>query len=274
MEQNAAVEIFSALGHPGRLAVFRLLMRLSPVGGRPTDIAQALGLKQNTLSHHLADLERCGLVQSLREGRSLRYSVDLDRAAGLATYLVGDCCRGHADILCAVDGTTANRVATAPPYHVLFLCSANSARSIFAEAILRGIGGDRFSAHSAGTRPGGGLNPDAVAVLARNGFDITALRSKPVAEFQRPDAPKFDFVFTVCDAAAAEDCAPWPGQPVTAHWGVADPAKATGTPAERALAFAAAFAELHRRITAFSALSVEQLDRMALQHHVDDIGRL
>lgn len=268
MEMNRATQLFASLGHSGRLSVFRLLMRLHPAGGRPTEIAAALGLKQNTLSHHLSELEACGLVQSQRQGRSLLYSVDLAQASALVDYLVADCCRGRADIACAADG------ARVRPFNVLFLCSGNSARSIFAEAILAQTGGDRFRAYSAGTRPASAPNPRAVEVLARNGFDTGALRSKPVSEFDSEAAPRMDFVFTVCDAAAAEECAPWRGQPVTAHWGVADPVKATGTEAQKALAFATAFAELNRRITAFAALPIEELDRLALQRGVDHIGQI
>lgn len=272
MELNLATQTFMALGHPGRLAVFRMLMRLAPQGGRPTEIAEALGLKPNTLSHHLAELEGCGLIGSTRQGRSLFYAVDLTRTAGLVDYLVNDCCRGRADVLCEV---TKDRTAMSHPYNVLFICSGNSARSIFAEAILNRIGAGKFRAFSAGTRPGSQLNATAVEILNRNGLDTAGLRAKHVSEFEAtkaPDAPKMDFIFTVCDAAAAEDCAPWPGQPMTAHWGVPDPVKATGTEAEMGLAFATAFAELHRRITAFAALPVAELDRLALQRSLDTIG--
>ena len=272
MEYDIAAQTFTALGHPGRLAVFRMLMRLAPQGGRPTEIAGALGLKPNTLSHHLDALERCGLIQSARQGRSLFYAVDLTRTAGLVDYLVNDCCRGRADLTCQNTDGRQEADMTTPPYNVLFICSGNSARSIFAEAILNHFGTAKFRAFSAGTRPGSQLNPFAVDVLGRNGLDTTGLRAKHVSEFATPDAPHMDFVFTVCDAAAAEDCAPWPGQPVTGHWGLVDPVKATGTDAERGLAFAQAFAELYRRITAFAALPIEDLNRLALQRSVDSIG--
>ena len=159
------------------------------------------------------------------------------------------------------------------PFNVLFICSGNSARSIFAEAILNATAPDRFRAFSAGTRPGTQLNTYAVEVLQRAGLDTSALRSKHISEFEAPDAPQMDFVFTVCDAAAAEECAPWPGQPISAHWGVPDPVKATGTDAEKALAFANIYAALHKRLTAFAALSIDQIDRLALQHRLDDIGQ-
>ena len=159
------------------------------------------------------------------------------------------------------------------PWNVLFICSGNSARSILAEAILRDAGQGRFNAFSAGTRPGTELNPHAVEMLARAGLDVTGLRSKHVTEFEAADAPRMDFVFTVCDTAAAEECAPWPGQPLTAHWGVPDPVKATGTEGEQSLAFSTAFAALRRRILAFAALPMAELEKVALQGQLDQIGK-
>ena len=164
--------------------------------------------------------------------------------------------------------------ATAPArYNVLFICTGNSARSIFAETILRREGGDRFSAFSAGTQPRSELNPFALEVLAQKGHDISILRAKNVAEFQEPDAPKFDFVFTVCNQAANEACPTWEGQPVSAHWGMPDPVRATGTDAQKSLAFQQAYGALLNRIKAFAALPVAQLDRISLQKAVDTIGR-
>lgn len=156
-------------------------------------------------------------------------------------------------------------------FHVLFICSGNSARSIFAEALLRDLGAGRFAAHSAGTRPGTRLNPFALEVLERNGHDVAQMRSKHLSEFQAPDAPRMDFVFTVCDTAAAEECPPWPGQPITGHWGLPDPVKAEGTDAEKALVFAQTYGALRRRIEAFVALPMASLDRISLQNRVDAI---
>ncbi|MFD1910887.1 metalloregulator ArsR/SmtB family transcription factor [Halodurantibacterium flavum] len=275
METEAASRLFTALGHPGRLSVFRLLMRHAPQPVRPTEIAASLSLRPNTLSHYLSDLEAAGLIGSEREGRSIHYSVALDRASDLIGYLANDCCRGRPD-LCQPHLQPKGPVMTdtsTETWNVLFICSGNSARSIFAEAILNERGAGRFRAYSAGTRPGSSLNPFAVEVLRRNGLDISGLRSKHVSEFEGPDAPRMDFVFTVCDAAADEECAPWPGQPMTAHWGLPDPVKATGTDAEKGLAFARTFEALNRRIGAFTALSAEALDRQSLQRRLDDIGR-
>lgn len=157
-------------------------------------------------------------------------------------------------------------------FDVLFICTGNSARSIFAEALLRDLGQGRFQAFSAGTRPNTTLHPFALEVLKRNGHDISSLRSKHVAEFQQPDSIVMDFVFTVCDLAAAEECPPWPGQPITGHWGMPDPVKATGTEAEKALAFAQTYAALRRRISVFVELPFESLSRLSLQSRVDAIG--
>jgi len=271
MEQNRAARAFATLGHPGRLSVFRLLMRFAPRGVRPTEIAEALGLVANTLSHHLADLAAAGLVQVERRGRSLFYSADLTATTGLVGYLALDVARARPDLLTSVHKETLAMPDT--DFDVLFICSGNSARSIFAEALLRDLGKGKFHACSAGTRPNTDLNPFALEVLTRNGHDISGLRSKHVTEFQQPGSVVMDFVFTVCDTAAAEDCPPWPGQPITGHWGVPDPVKAKGTDAERALQFAQTYAALRRRVMAFVALPFESLSRLSLQSQIDAISR-
>ena len=274
MEHDRAAHAFATLGHPGRLTVFRLLMRFAPRGVRPTEILAATGLKPNTLSHHLADLTAAGLCHATRQGRSLFYAVDLPRAEALLSYLALDLGRARPDLLAPL--TPAPPIPPAPeaqmPLNVLFLCSGNSARSIFAEALMRDLGAGRFIAHSAGTRPGSTLNPFALEVLARNGHAIEDLRSKHLSEFQTAGAPAMDFVFTVCDAAAAEECPPWHGQPISGHWGLPDPVKAAGSEAEKGLVFAQTYAGLRRRIAAFVALPMDQLDRIALQQRVDQIG--
>lgn len=272
MEQNRAIHAFATLGHPGRLAVFRLLMRFAPQGVRPTEIAEALGLKQNTLSHHLADLTASGLVQVARQGRSLFYSVDLDTAEALIGYLALDVGRARPDLISSLISARKDGAMRDTDFDVLFICSGNSARSIFAEALLRDLGRGKFQAFSAGIRPNTELNPFALEVLKRNGHDVTGLRAKHVAEFQQPGSIVMDFVFTVCDTSAAEECPPWPGQPITGHWGLPDPVKASGTEAERALVFAQTYAALRRRIMAFVELPFESLSRMSLQSRVDSIG--
>ncbi len=272
MDIQTAAHLFSTLGHPDRLAVFRLLMRFAPQGARPTEIAQALRLKQNTLSHHLADLTASGLVTVTRDGRSLYYAASLDTAEGLIGYLALDVGRARPDLISPLIATGKDAAMQDTNFDVLFICSGNSARSIFAEALLRDLGRGKFQAFSAGIRPNTDLNPFALQVLQRNGHDISTLRAKHVTEFQQPGSIVMDFVFTVCDTSAAEECPPWPGQPITGHWGLPDPVKATGTDAEKALVFAQTYAALRRRIMAFVELPFDALSRLSLQSRVDAIG--
>lgn len=157
--------------------------------------------------------------------------------------------------------------------NVLFLCTGNSARSILAEAYLNSAGRGRFKAYSAGSHPTGKVNPFAVELLAKNRIDASGYRSKSWNEFAKPGAPKLDFVFTVCDSAAGELCPIWPGQPITAHWGVPDPAAVRGTDEEKRKAFLKAFTELSTRINLLLALPVEQLDRLVLKKKLDEIGK-
>lgn len=159
-------------------------------------------------------------------------------------------------------------------YNVLFLCTGNSARSILGEALLNHLGKGRFRAYSAGSHPAGAVNPFAIELLRKNRLPVEDLRSKSWDEFTAPDGPQFDFVFTVCDKAAGESCPVWPGQPMTAHWGIDDPAAATGSDEDKRKAFVQAFTQLNRRISLFISLPVEKLDKLTLKRNLDDIGRL
>ncbi|MES2599842.1 MAG: arsenate reductase ArsC [Pseudomonadota bacterium] len=159
-------------------------------------------------------------------------------------------------------------------YNVLFLCTGNSARSVLSEAILNKLGAGKFRAYSAGSQPKGNIHPETIRLLKSLGYETAELRSKSWLEFIQPGAPKFDFVFTVCDSAAAESCPIWPGQPMTAHWGVPDPAEATGTPAEIAVAFKEAYRLLNQRIAIFSALPIHSIDELALGNKLKDIGEM
>lgn len=158
-------------------------------------------------------------------------------------------------------------------FNVLFLCTGNSARSIIAEAILNREGLGRFKAYSAGSHPKGEVHPYTLQLLKTANHDVSAARSKNWDEFATPDAPKMDFVFTVCDDAANEACPVWPGQPMTAHWGVPDPAAVEGTDAEKHFAFADTYRMLNNRISIFVNLPMKSLDRLALQKRLDEIGR-
>lgn len=162
---------------------------------------------------------------------------------------------------------------TRDPYNVLFLCTGNSARSIIAEAITNREGMGRFKAFSAGSKPGASPHPYTLDLLHGLNHDTSFARSKCWDEFAGPDAPQMDFVFTVCDNAAAEECPFWPGQPMTAHWGVPDPVKAEGSEAARRFAFSDTYRMLRSRISIFVSLPIGSLDRMALQRNLDDIGK-
>ena len=273
MEKESLAQL-ATLSHLQRMQVFRLLMRRYPDSVPAGEIAAALGLKPSTNSVYLSALLEAGLILQQRQGTSLRYRADLGAVQALIGFLFNDCCRGRPD-LCPP--SPSSHPDGAPDmadrkYNVLFICTGNSARSIFAEALLRAEAGPRFNVYSAGTRPYSELNPFAVSLLAAKGHDISALRAKNVSEFQGPDAPVMDFVFTVCDQAANEECPSWEGQPVSAHWGMPDPVKAEGTEAEKKLAFQQTYGALRNRIRAFAALPFNTLDRISLQAAVDEIG--
>lgn len=159
-------------------------------------------------------------------------------------------------------------------YNVLFLCTGNSARSIIAQCVLDRLGGGRFKAYSAGSNPTGRVHPIALNLLERQGFDTLQLRSKSWEEFARPGSPPLDFVFTVCDNAAAEVCPVWPGQPMSAHWGLPDPAAVIGSEAERHLAFADTLRMLRNRIGIFFSLPLASIDRLSLRRKLDNIGSI
>lgn len=274
MEQEIPLRL-STLGHPQRLALFRLLMRRYPDRVPATELALALDLKPNTLSTYVKALLQARLVTQERAGTSLRYAIDMDTARETFDYLLRDCCRGRPDLCAPFTSPTIEDAspATDRKYNVLFICTGNSARSIFAESILREEAGDRFEAYSAGTKPRSELNPFALDVLEQKGHDISVLEAKNLSVFQREGAPVFDFVFTVCNQAANEECPAWPGQTVSAHWGLPDPVKATGSDAEKSLAFQQTYGALLNRIKAFTALPISSLDRIALQRAVDTLAQ-
>ncbi|WP_299603567.1 helix-turn-helix domain-containing protein [uncultured Tateyamaria sp.] len=265
----------STLSHPERMRVFRLLMRRCPDAVPAGEVAQVLGFKPSTTSVYLSALQKAGLIHHTRDGNSLRYAVKLDGARDMVAQLFTDCCNGRPDLCPPAMVDPLQRMAPMSDYkhNVLFICTGNSARSILAEAIMRHEAGDRFNVYSAGTKPFSELNPFAVEMLAQKGIETGSLRAKNVSEFQGPDAPHLDFVFTVCDLAANEECAAWEGQPISAHWGLPDPVKAEGTDAEKRLAFQHTFGAMRNRIIAFTALPLDTLSRASLQNEVDDIGR-
>ncbi|WP_348524789.1 metalloregulator ArsR/SmtB family transcription factor [Paracoccus marinaquae] len=279
---NRALDCFTALGQPMRLSVFRLLVRAGGEGMAAGQIAEALEVRENTLSANLSVLCNAGLLARRREGRSIRYFADLTTMRHLVDYLLSDCCGGNP----AICRPAINSLITSPlpypskddrmrdaPFNVLFLCTANSARSLIAEAILNADESGRFRAFSAGSHPAGRPNPRTLRLLDRLGHDLSGIRSKSWDEFAGPDAPKMDFVFTVCDSAAGEVCPVWPGQPMSAHWGLPDPAAVGGNDAEQAAAFNRTHKMLATRLSAFASLPVGTLERKSLQAELDRIGR-
>ncbi|WP_439122760.1 helix-turn-helix domain-containing protein [Marivita sp.] len=275
MEIRIASQL-STLGHPQRLAIFRMLVRRTPDKVPAGEIADALDIKASTLSAYLSNLLDAGLLSQTRVGTSLRYSVNVANVQGMLDFLLLDCCRGRPDMCSPLASGFEQGMMdmSFKKFSVLFICTGNSARSIFAETILRDMAGDRFDVYSAGTKPYSELNTMAVDVLRQKGHDVSGLSAKNVQEFLAQDAPKFDFVFTVCDQAANEDCPAWSGQPISAHWGMVDPVKASGSEAERSLAFQVAYGALRNRIGVFTALPMNTLDRISLQKAVDDIGQM
>lgn len=264
----------ATLSHPQRMGVFRLLMRRCPDEVPAGEIAAALGLKASTASVYLSALLQAGLISQRRAGTRLLYAVDLDAMRTVVADLFMDCCRGRADVC---PPQMAGLLASLPPaqtaaHNVLFVCTGNSARSLIAETLLRDMGSGRFAAFSAGTHARPRPNPFAVQLLRAKGHDVRALRPKTIREFQREGAVKLDYVFTICDAAANEDCPMWPHQPLSGHWGVPDPAKATGTQAQIQRVFEQTYATLRETIAAFIALPLNSLDRAIQQHRIDDIG--
>lgn len=260
-----SIEKLAALAHPQRLAVFRLLVRRYPDRVPAGAIAAALELKASTLSVYLATLRSTGLVSQVRAGKSLTYAADTQSAAGLVGFLFEDCCRARPDLCLAP-------IAKGRKISVLFICTGNSARSIMAEALLRDLGGDKFTVCSAGTAPRSAPNTLATAILHQKGHSLEGLASKNIAEFSSATAPRFDFVFTVCDRAADEECPKWRGGPVTAHWSEPDPIAVKGALMARAAAFENVYASLRNRIEAFAALPFETLDRASLQKRADEFA--
>lgn len=274
----------------------RILKLLEPGELCVCQIVAVLGLAAATVSKHLTVLREAGLLRQRRDGRWTWYRLALPAATPYAEILRAAVASGLADDpTVAADRKRLSRIAAMPlpdvcdiafptangkeptmptaPYSVLFLCTGNSARSIMAEAVLNAEGGGLFTAYSAGSLPKGSLDPAVLHLLQSAGFATAGLRSKSWDEFAGPGAPKLDFVFTVCDNAAGEVCPVWPGQPMTAHWGLPDPAAFTGTEAEKIAFCGEVMRMIRARLAVFCALPIEKLDRLSLQNRLDAIGR-
>ena len=289
MKTHDAIAAFAALAQECRLDVFRLLLRQAPYGLPAGQIAACLGVAASTLSAHLAQLERAGLLRSWREQRRIFYAADTEGFRTLLAFLTEECCSGHPE-LCGytyqddplrletafAGGIPAERRAPVNEdkvYRVLFLCTGNSARSILAECILNRLGQGTFQAYSAGSQPKGTVHPYALELLQHHNYATEHLRSKSWEEFSGPHAPPLDFVFTLCDEAAQETCPVWPGQPISAHWGLPDPAAVDGIEAEKRFAFLDTMRMLNHRINIFVNLPVAKLDQLSLRQRMDAIGK-
>lgn len=283
MEERAAAAQLAALAHPTRVALVRLLAAHAPSGLPAGVIATELGVAPSSLSFHFRELEAARLIRPARVGRNILYALELAQLRGLAAFLTETCCGGRPELcgegIAATPRQEHHPMAETdaqgnPIYTVLFLCTGNSSRSIMAECILNREGQGRFRAFSAGSQPKGEIDPQTLDFLRQLNYPTEGLRSKSWDEFARPGAPELDFVFTVCDDAAGEPCPAWPGQPVTAHWGVPDPAKFAGSLAQRGQFIADVYRMLFNRISIFVSLPIRSLDRLALQKRVDEIGRM
>jgi protein-tyrosine-phosphatase/DNA-binding transcriptional ArsR family regulator len=276
MELTEAAALFAALSQETRLDLMRLLMGESPNGIPANDIANRLGVPASTLSFHLATLERAGLTHSTRHGRQIMHAARMTWVRRLLGFLTATCCGGRpelcGDLARLLPPLPEENQGMTPAFNVLFLCTHNAARSIMAEAILRKCGGDRFLAYSAGSDPVAKPHPGVIEKLRAFGHDTTNLRSKSWDEFTGPNAPRMDFVITLCDTLRGKTCPEFDKLAVTAAWPLPDPAKFKGSPVERATLLNEVYGGLRRRIEIFISLPFASLDRMAMKARLDEIG--
>ena len=276
MELSDAAQIFGALSQETRLAVLRLLVGAGPNGLPAGEIAEQLAVPASTASFHLAALERAGLTQSTRQSRQIWHAVRYAALRELILFLSETCCGGRpelcGDIAALLPNPPAERPAMTPAFNVLFLCSRNSGRSIFAEAILQKIGKGRFNAYSAGSDPADAPMPEVLEKLAALGHDVSTLRSKSWDEFTGPSAPRMDFVIALCDTLDGQVCPDFGERAITGAWPLPDPAKFSGNAAERSTMLNELYGSLNRRISIFASLPFATLDRIAAHARLNEIG--
>jgi ArsR family transcriptional regulator, arsenate/arsenite/antimonite-responsive transcriptional repressor / arsenate reductase (thioredoxin) len=276
MESSDAAKIFGALAQESRLGVLRLLLAAGPTGLPAGDLVDRLRTPASTMSFHLAALERSGLISSTRQGRQLIYAARVAALRELLVFLTEACCGGRpelcGDIAALLPPFLEESSSMTPAFNVLFLCTRNSARSIMAEAILAAVGGDRFHAYSAGSEPAAEPMREVIDKLRALGHDVSGLHCKSWNVFATPDAPKMDFVLTLCDTEDNQTCPDLGEKVVTASWSLPDPAQFTGSAAERSALLNELYASLLRRIRIFVSLPFEKLERMALKIRLDEIG--
>ena len=275
LDAERMVAQLQALAQPSRLAAMRILAHHRPFGLPAGDIARLLAVPHNTMSTHLGQLEEVGLVRSRRDGRSIIYAAEPNACALLAGQLAADLDppvkRG---VRAATLPLRADESKKIKPWRVLVLCTANSARSLMAEALINREGRGRFQAMSAGSRPGSAPNPHALKLLADLGYPTVALTPKSWADFASASAEPIDFVITVCDQAAGEPCPAWPGHPLAAHWGIADPVEPGALDSETRAAMLSTYRQLSQRVTAFVNLPIADMDLTTLKRELAAIGRM
>ncbi len=274
---DAVTRIFDALSQSTRVEAFRLLLRARPYGLPAGDIARLLAVPHNTMSTHLSLLERAGLVEARREGRSIIYAARLSQAVPVLGLLLAEMGLSLANPTGALEPAFPRlrpRAANDRTYNVLLLCSGNAARSVMAEAILSREGKGRFRAFSAGSHPKRRPHPMALSLLQSLGYETAGLASKSWDAFAAGGAPAMDFVITTCDTAARGSGPDFPGHPLKAHWGLPDPILVEGGEVEQRSAFLATYRHLAARVTAFVNLPFEQLDLASLKERLADIGAM
>jgi ArsR family transcriptional regulator, arsenate/arsenite/antimonite-responsive transcriptional repressor / arsenate reductase (thioredoxin) len=276
MENPEALEQFAALAQQTRLDIFRLLVQAQPGGMLAGEIAGRLGVIQNTMSGNLATLSHAGLISGRREGRAIRYHIEIDAVRDLLSFLMEDCCGGRSE-LCDPTGPRGalpfeKAWMAGDRFNVLFIGTTNSTRSIIAEAIMNKDHGVRFNAFSAGTHPDARVDPDSLAVLTDLGYPVGNLQPKGWEEFTGPDAVKMDFVFTLCGNASQERCPVWPGAPMSAHWVVPDPKTTPGRAAGRQSTHTDTLYMLESRIHTFAKLPFATLERGEVLRQLTEIG--
>jgi ArsR family transcriptional regulator, arsenate/arsenite/antimonite-responsive transcriptional repressor / arsenate reductase (thioredoxin) len=276
MEATDAAQGFAALSQETRLSLMRLLASKGASGMSAGDLAAQLRQPPSTLSFHLAALEQAQLIQSTRQGRQNIYAVRFAGLRSLLSFLTETCCGGRPD-LCGdlarlLPAEIPENDNMTPAFNVLFLCTHNSARSLMAQAILHQVGKGRFNAYSAGSEPARGPMPEVIDKLVALGHDVAPLHCKSWNEFARPDAPRMDFVITLCDTLDGQDCPDLGDKPITAAWPLPDPAKFSGSATERATMINALYGMIRRRLEIFINLPYASLDRMALKKRLDELG--
>ena len=277
MEMKDIAAGFSALAQETRLQLMRVLASRGASGMAAGELATALGVSPSSLSYHLAALEQARLVQSTRQGRYIIYAVRFAGLRSLFNFLAEASSGGRPELcgdLARLFPEEFDEVAPmAPAFNVLFICTRNSARSIMAEAILDRVGRGKFHAYSAGSSPADAPMPEVLERLTMMGHDVSTLRSKSWNEFMKSDAPRMDFVLTLCDTGDGEVCPDLGERPITAVWPFPDPARFRGSDIERTTLLNELYGMIRRRLEGFTNLPFGTLDRMALKARLDDLGK-